>query len=573
MASSPLMELLERLQLAPDTLESYVNKAEANGVPLERVLLESQLIKENDYLTVAASSHSMIYVPDLGKKVATPQAKWTTEKEQICRLPLAWLKKNLVVPLRHQDGSVYLAMNRPSSWLTAQEVGLLIGERPIAPILASENDILDIINRIFGETAHSEESVGDVLGNSANTIEGWNEDAVEDLLDETSDAPFIRLVNMVLTQAVRAGASDIHIEPYRDVSRVRFRLDGVLYERHTLNKVHHAAIVSRIKVMAKLNIAEKRLPQDGRIAISLGGRQVGLRVSTLPTSFGERVVLRLLEKSERILSLAELGLAKGDDQLMRRIVALTHGIVLITGPTGSGKTTTLYALLQEIASPDKNILTIEDPVEYELEGVGQIQVNPKIGLSFADGLRSIVRQDPDVILIGEIRDGETASIAVQSALTGHLVFSTLHTNDAPSAVTRLFDMGVEPFLLSSVLRAVVAQRLVRMLCPHCREPYLPDKKELEELGDVRTAYTSGQPFYRPAGCPQCMETGYRGRMAIYEIMPVSDTLKRLMVDQADANRIREQAIGEGMRSLHDDGMFKVIAGRTSITEISRVTNA
>lgn len=573
MASSPLMELLERIQLAPDVLESCVNKAEGSGVPLERILLETQLIEENDYLAVAAASHSMTYVPDLGKKVAAQQAGWTTEKEQICRLPLAWLKKHLVVPLRHQDGAVHLAINRPSSWLTAQEVGILIGERPLVPVLASESDILDIINRVFGETAHSEESVGDVLGNSANAGEGWNEDAVEDLLDETSDAPFIRLVNMVLTQAVRAGASDIHIEPYRDVSRVRFRLDGVLYERHTLNKVHHAAIVSRIKVMAKLNIAEKRLPQDGRIAISLGGRQVGLRVSTLPTSFGERVVLRLLEKSERILSLAELGLGKDDDQLMRRIVALTHGIVLITGPTGSGKTTTLYALLQEIASPDKNILTIEDPVEYELEGVGQIQVNPKIGLTFADGLRSIVRQDPDVILIGEIRDGETASIAVQSALTGHLVFSTLHTNDAPSAVTRLFDMGVEPFLLSSVLRAVVAQRLVRMLCPHCREPYLPDEKELEGLGDVRLAYTVGQPFYRPVGCPQCMETGYRGRMAIYEIMPVSDTLKRLMVEQADANKIREQAVGEGMRSLHNDGMFKVIAGRTSITEISRVTNA
>lgn len=449
---------------------------------------------------------------------------------------------------------------------------MLLGERLERPVLAREDDITDIINRIFGESTRSEGSVSDVLGDSVNAIDEFNEDAVEDLLEDSSEAPFIRLVNMILAQAVRAGASDIHIEPYRDVSRVRFRLDGVLYERHTLNKAHHAAVVSRIKVMAKLNIAEKRLPQDGRIAISLGGRQAGLRVSTLPTSFGERVVLRLLEKSERVLSLTELGLSREDLQLMHSLVGITHGIVLVTGPTGSGKTTTLYAVLQELTAPDKNILTIEDPVEYELEGVGQIQVNPKIGLTFADGLRSIVRQDPDVILIGEIRDAETAAIAVQSALTGHLVFSTLHTNDAPGAVTRLFDMGVEPFLLSSVLRGVVAQRLVRMLCPHCREAYLPDGQELEKLGAARSTYRPGQPLYRAKGCPDCLDTGYRGRMAIYEIMPVSDALKRLIVDKADANVLGACALSEAMRNLRHDGMLKVIAGLTSLTEVARVTN-
>ena len=449
---------------------------------------------------------------------------------------------------------------------------MLLGERLERPVLAREDDITDIINRIFGESTRSEGSVSDVLGDSVNAIDEFNEDAVEDLLEDSSEAPFIRLVNMILAQAVRAGASDIHIEPYRDVSRVRFRLDGVLYERHTLNKAHHAAVVSRIKVMAKLNIAEKRLPQDGRIAISLGGRQAGLRVSTLPTSFGERVVLRLLEKSERVLSLTELGLSREDLQLMHSLVGITHGIVLVTGPTGSGKTTTLYAVLQELTAPDKNILTIEDPVEYELEGVGQIQVNPKIGLTFADGLRSIVRQDPDVILIGEIRDAETAAIAVQSALTGHLVFSTLHTNDAPGAVTRLFDMGVEPFLLSSVLRGVVAQRLVRMLCPHCREAYLPDGQELEKLGAACSAYRPGQPLYRAKGCPDCLDTGYRGRMAIYEIMPVSDALKRLIVDKADANVLGACALSEAMRNLRHDGMLKVIAGLTSLTEVARVTN-
>lgn len=353
---------------------------------------------------------------------------------------------------------------------------------------------------------------------------------------------------------------------------MRFRLDGVLYERHTLNKAHHAAVVSRIKVMGETQHRGKASAAGRRIAISLGGRQAGLRVSTLPTSFGERVVLRLLEKSERVLSLTELGLSREALQLMHSLVGITHGIVLVTGPTGSGKTTTLYAVLQELTAPDKNILTIEDPVEYELEGVGQIQVNPKIGLTFADGLRSIVRQDPDVILIGEIRDAETAAIAVQSALTGHLVFSTLHTNDAPGAVTRLFDMGVEPFLLSSVLRGVVAQRLVRMLCPHCREAYLPDGQELEKLGAARSAYRPGQPLYRAKGCPDCLDTGYRGRMAIYEIMPVSDALKRLIVDKADANVLGACALSEAMRNLRHDGMLKVIAGLTSLTEVARVTN-
>ncbi|MFR1532767.1 MAG: GspE/PulE family protein [Bilophila wadsworthia] len=382
---------------------------------------------------------------------------WATDAERVCKVPLPWLRKQKVVPVRDKDGKLALAICHPSGWLLAQELGMLLGERLERPVLAREDDITDIINRIFGESTRSKGAFGRArrFGQCDRRIQRRRGGG---LAGGQQRGPVHPAGQHDPAQAVRAGASDIHIEPYRDVSRVRFRLDGVLYERHTLNKAHHAAVVSRIKVMAKLNIAEKRLPQDGRIAISLGGRQAGLRVSTLPTSFGERVVLRLLEKSERVLSLTELGLSREDLQLMHSLVGITHGIVLVTGPTGSGKTTTLYAVLQELTAPDKNILTIEDPVEYELEGVGQIQVNPKIGLTFADGLRSIVRQDPDVILIGEIRDAETAAIAVQSALTGHLVFSTLHTNDAPGAVTRLFDMGVEPFLLSSVLRGVVAQR-------------------------------------------------------------------------------------------------------------------
>ena len=567
-----LTSLLERLNLDPEVLEACARNAEALGLPLERALYEAERINENQYLETAAARHAMPCELRLAALMDKEGSGWATDAERVCKVPLPWLRKQKVVPVRDKDGKLALAICHPSGWLLAQELGMLLGERLERPVLAREDDITDIINRIFGESTRSEGSVSDVLGDSVNAIDEFNEDAVEDLLEDSSEAPFIRLVNMILAQAVRAGASDIHIEPYRDVSRVRFRLDGVLYERHTLNKAHHAAVVSRIKVMAKLNIAEKRLPQDGRIAISLGGRQAGLRVSTLPTSFGERVVLRLLEKSERVLSLTELGLSREALQLMHSLVGITHGIVLVTGPTGSGKTTTLYAVLQELTAPDKNILTIEDPVEYELEGVGQIQVNPKIGLTFADGLRSIVRQDPDVILIGEIRDAETAAIAVQSALTGHLVFSTLHTNDAPGAVTRLFDMGGEPFLLSSVLRGVVAQRLVRMLCPHCREAYLPDGQELEKLGAARSAYRPGQPLYRAKGCPDCLDTGYRGRMAIYEIMPVSDALKRLIVDKADANVLGACALSEAMRNLRHDGMLKVIAGLTSLTEVARVTN-
>ncbi len=573
MSTSPLTTLLDRLRLAPEVLEACARNAETSGTSLERALFEAERIDERRYLETTGALNGIPCEFRLAELAGKEDGGWSVDAELVCKVPLPWLRRHAAVPVRDRDGALTLAISRPSGWLLAQELGLLLGERPVRPVLAPEADVMDIINRVFGESTRSEGSVSDVLGDSVNEIDEFNEDAVEDLLEDSSDAPFIRLVNMILAQAVRAGASDIHIEPYRDVSRVRFRLDGVLYERHTLNKAHHAAVVSRIKVMAKLNIAEKRLPQDGRIAISLGGRQAGLRVSTLPTSFGERVVLRLLEKSERVLSLAELGLGREDLGLMHALVRTTHGIVLVTGPTGSGKTTTLYAVLQELTAPDKNILTIEDPVEYELEGVGQMQVNPKIGLTFADGLRSIVRQDPDVILIGEIRDAETASIAVQSALTGHLVFSTLHTNDAPGAVTRLFDMGVEPFLLSSVLRGVVAQRLVRMLCPHCRQAYLPDEQELEKLGAARAAYVPGQPLYRAGGCPECLETGYRGRMAIYEIMPASDALKRLIVDKADANVLGECALAEGMRNLRHDGMLKVIAGLTSLTEVARVTNA
>ncbi|MBR5883077.1 MAG: type II secretion system ATPase GspE [Mailhella sp.] len=558
------------LELDQTAVDAALLAAGQQGITPEAALLEAGAVDEAGFLQLSTAMYGLPFVPGLARRAVAGDG-WKEEAQLALRAPLAWLRARCVVPVRDSAGKLMLAASRPEAMYLVGDLAVLWGEAPEQVVLTSEADVQSMINRIFGESVHSSDSVADVLGEEASSMMDDSVESVEDLLEEDSDAPFIRLVNMLLTQAVRAGASDIHIEPYRDVSRVRFRLDGVLYERHTLEKAYHAALVSRIKVMAKLNIAEKRLPQDGRIAVALGGRQVGLRVSTLPTAFGERVVLRLLEKSERVLSLAELGLGSEDLSRVQALVKLSHGMILITGPTGSGKTTTLYAMLQALASPERNILTIEDPVEYELEGVGQMQVNAKIGLTFADGLRTLVRQDPDVILIGEIRDAETASIAVQSALTGHLVLSTLHTNDAPSAVARLFDMGVEPFLLSSVLRAVAAQRLVRVLCPHCREAYLPDDQELQALGRMRTLYRKGQPLYRAKGCEECMHTGYHGRMAIYEIMPMSDTLKKLVVEKADANVLREQALAEGLYFLRDDGIRKVLDGMTTLSEIVRVT--
>ncbi len=546
----------------PGELPGLREEAEGEGLDLVRFLLRSGRVSEQAMQEVQAGVYGLERLGAIAEADVDPEA--------VLRFPISYLKRHAVVPLTG-PGGVRLAMADPANLPLAQDVRTVLGGPAPAPVLAPEAAILEVVNRVFGETKETAE-VSDLLGSEQDwNMDALNEDALEDLLDDSSDAPLIKLVNMVLTQAVRAGASDVHVEPYKDVVRIRFRLDGVLYDKHSFSKRYHAALVSRIKVMAKLNIAQKRMPQDGRIALVLGGRQVDLRVSVLPTSHGERVVLRLLEKSSRVLSMSELGLSDDHLRKIKELSGISHGIILVTGPTGSGKTTTLYAVLSHINSPDKNILTIEDPVEYQLDGVGQMQVNQKLGLTFAQGLRSIVRQDPDVILIGEIRDKETADIAIQSALTGHLVFSTLHTNDAPSAVTRLVDMGVEPFLLSSVLRAVVAQRLVRVLCPHCREAYEVDQAALSEF-DLDPAQLSGGTFYRPVGCPQCMNTGYKGRKAIYELMPVSEAVKNQILQSADSNQLRHRVVAEGMRTLTGDGCLKALRGITSLTEVSRVTN-
>ena len=387
---------------------------------------------------------------------------------------------------------------------------------------------------------------------------------VEDLLESEDDAPIIKLINAILTQALREHASDVHIEPFETRSVVRFRIDGRLLDVVEPKRALHAALVSRIKVMATLDISEKRLPQDGRITLRIAGRPVDVRVSTLPTGHGERVVLRLLDKSAGRMDFARLGMDAATLARLKTQIAQPHGIVLVTGPTGSGKSTTLYAALSQMDASATNIMTVEDPIEFDLDGVGQTQVNPRIEMTFARALRSILRQDPDVIMIGEIRDLETAQIAVQASLTGHLVLATLHTNDAASAVTRLVDMGIEPFLLASSLLGVLAQRLARNLCPECRQPHQPDAAETGVLGSAHTVY-------RATGCSHCGFTGYRGRSGVYELLTVDEPLRRLIHDGASEQLLRDHAIQHGMLSLRQDGMRKVLAGKTSLEEILRVT--
>ncbi|RUM30038.1 MAG: type II secretion system protein GspE [Aquifex sp.] len=387
-----------------------------------------------------------------------------------------------------------------------------------------------------------------------------------DILFQKDSSPAVRLVNTILIKASSVSASDVHFEPYEDETIVRIRMDGVLHDYMKIPPATYQEVVSRIKVMAKLNVAEKRIPQDGKIRVKIGRKDYDIRVSVVPTVFGERVVLRLLEKTGQLLTLKELGLSPEDEEKVRKLAEKPYGIVLVTGPTGAGKSTTLYAMLLHIRNPKRNIITIEDPVEYQVKGISQIQVNPKVGLTFAQGLRAILRQDPDVIMVGEIRDPETAEVAVQAALTGHLVLSTVHTNDAPSAITRLKDIGIEPFLIASSVEGVIAQRLVRKICPHCKEPYKPDKEELKELELPEGDYT----FYRGRGCGHCLGTGYKGRTGIFEVLELDEELKKLINHTQDSNDIRNEAKKKGFKTMLEDGIEKILKGITTSSEVLSV---
>jgi general secretion pathway protein E len=480
----------------------------------------------------------------------------------LTRLPLSFVRNNLLLPLKMENGRLLVAVGNPADLMAIDELQGIYGA-PVECVAVPAAVVLDAINRLYARLSGSaQEVVEELEGEDLSTI-ATELSVPKDLLDLTDEAPVIRLLNSIIFQAVKERASDIHIEPFEREVEVRFRIDGLLYKMLTPPKVVQDALISRVKIMAGLNIAEKRLPQDGRLRVIVAGRDVDIRVSIIPTFFGERVVLRLLDKQRGVISLADIGFAPADVRTMERLLTRTSGIILVTGPTGSGKTTTLYAALSRINSPEKNIITIEDPIEYQLKGVGQIQVNPKIDLTFANGLRSILRQDPDIIMVGEIRDGETAEIAMQASLTGHLVLSTLHTNDAATAVTRLTDMGVEPFMVASTLSAVLAQRLVRVICPHCREPYEPEREY--------AGITLPELLYRGRGCDKCFNLGSMGRTGIYELLLIDSELCSMIIRQVPAGVIKEYAVSRGMRTLREDGLAKAAAGITTIEEVLRVT--
>ncbi len=554
--------LKETANLSEDAVSEGLKQQKEKGGRLGEIFVKSGAITEEDLLEALSIQFNIPYLKSLPRD--------TEGDDYATKIPIHYLKRYQMVPIV-DAGGVMIALNDPLLFQPVDDFRIVLGIDRMEPVLASSAEILSAINRAYDLSKDSaEQFIQDMDEEDSDRLISEIEETA-DLLDDTSDAPIIKLVNLIFSQAVKAPASDIHIESYQNELKVRYRIDGILYNTHTLPKKIHSTLVSRVKIMAKLDIAEKRLPQDGRIEIKLADKNIDIRVSTIPTTFGERVVLRLLDKANMLLDLEEIGLVKENLLVLRDIIQTPHGIILVTGPTGSGKTTSLYAVLNILNNPDINIMTIEDPVEYQLDGISQIQVNPKINLTFAKGLRSIVRQDPDVILVGEIRDLETAEIAVQSSLTGHLVFSTLHTNDAASAVTRLIDMGIEPFLVTSSVIAIFAQRLVRVICDQCKEAYVPDEESLQSVAIDGREILQGKTIYRGRGCDSCLNTGYKGRTGIFEAMIMNDDVRSLILKTSDAGQIKKEAIRHGMTTLSWDGVQKVLEGITTLEEIIRVT--
>jgi general secretion pathway protein E len=485
--------------------------------------------------------------------------------EVIKKIPINYCKKFKVLPIEKRDHFIITALENPTDFGSLDDLRLILSCE-IKPVLAKESIIIDAINKVYDKVS----TTHDTFEEMRDELPELDLEEEQDLLEADDEAPIIRLVNSLLARAVKEQASDIHIEPYEKDIAVRYRVDGALKDVLKPPKRLQQSITSRIKIMGNLNIAEKRLPQDGRIRIKIAGKDVDIRLATLPTSHGERIVMRILDRSSVVLDLKELGLGEKSYQRVLEIIYKPHGIFLVTGPTGSGKTTTLYACLNKIYSVEKNIITIEDPVEYQLHGIGQIQVNPKIDLTFANGLRSILRQDPDIIMVGEIRDAETAEIAIQASLTGHFVFSTLHTNDSFGAVTRLVDMGIEPFLVSSTLVAVQAQRLIRKVCKVCAKQIEPTQDELNILNIKKSDLQNGI-IYKAVGCKECGGTGYKGRSGIYELLPIDDDIRNVMVKNVDSSTLRKHAMARGMKTLREDGAEKVAKGVTTIEEVLKVT--
>ncbi len=528
----------------------------------------NQPLEPNTALEEANLSRQEQLARRFGLNIAKDLSSYAFVKNAISKIPYNFAKKNLVLPVDETPEKVIVASHNIDQLEILQEVRYFLG-KDIEEIFASQELIENAIEKCYHQNEKEASQYIEDLHQEDDIQESLDEESY-DLLDQKSDAPVIRMLNMLLIEAIQAKASDIHFEPTEKSLDVRYRIDGVLHHRHTPPKELQSQLLTRIKVMSKLDIAEHRLPQDGRIKLTMAGRSVDFRVSTVPVVHGERIVLRILDKANIVLGLNKIGMPDDTLKLFKRQLTENQGIVLVTGPTGSGKTTTLYSGITEISTPDINIMTIEDPVEYKLAGMAQIGVNPRINLDFAKGLRHILRQDPDVIMIGEIRDKETAEIAIQASLTGHLVLSTLHTNDAPSALTRLVDMGIEPYLLTSSIIAALAQRLVRKVCVHCKKAYKPSESELHDLGIAREDLKDGK-LYKGQGCSECFNSGYKGRHGIYELMMVSPSIKSQLLRSADAMQLQKVALSEGMKSLRYQGALLAIDGVTSSAEVLRVT--
>ena len=548
--------LVEQGRITQDDLRKVKRLQQERGERLERLLLDLGFISEEDLLPLLSA---YLGVETIHRR------DFPTAPVPLGNLNLKFLKHAKVLPLAQTNGGLTVAMSDPADYYTIQGLQLATGLQ-VEPRLARERDVLEALETIYGG-GNAEGGAAAEPADAELEYFGDDEEDVDHLRDLASEAPVIRFVNLLISRAVEQRASDIHIEPFENELKVRYRIDGVLHDVEAPQRRLQAAIVSRVKIMSKLNIAERRLPQDGRIKLRLMGREIDLRVSTLPTLYGESVVLRILDRSSIVVTLGSLGFPEDTLAQFDRLIMKPYGMILVTGPTGSGKTTTLYGALDKINSPDKKIITIEDPVEYQLFGVNQIHVKPQIGLTFANGLRSIVRQDPDVIMVGEIRDAETAEIAIQAALTGHLVFSTLHTNDAAGAVSRLLEMGVEDYLLASSLLGVLAQRLVRKVCAKCRRPAEVTAAVMREIGGNGAA----AEVYEGEGCDDCARTGYRGRSGIFEILLVNDVIRPLILKRSSADIIKDASVQQGMRTLREDGWQKVRTGVTTVAEVVRVT--
>ncbi|HXX92589.1 MAG TPA: type II secretion system ATPase GspE [Planctomycetota bacterium] len=557
-----LKAILEREKLyVKDKFEEWVNLARTTHQPLDRVLSAAGYLTEGQMLRIFGEC--------LGFQVIDRLVEYQVPPEFVEKVPVQFARHHNLIAIGAVNGTVKVASCSPLETHPIDELSAML-DRIVEPVLATRGEITALINRAYQAKVDVvdemlEQMDEEELKGLEKQVEGS-----QDLLDIANKAPIIKLVNMILFQALKMRASDVHVQPYEDKLQIRYRIDGILYDMMAPPKKIQDAILSRIKIMGKMDIAERRLPQDGGANVRLGDSDVDIRISSVPTIYGERIVMRLLDKGARLYDLEELGLEGQEMEVFKRFVDASHGIVLVTGPTGSGKTTSLYAALKKINTIEYNVMTIEDPIEYHLPGISQIEVNNKKGLTFASGLRSIVRQDPDIIFVGEIRDLETATIAIQAALTGHLVFSTLHTNDAPGAITRLLDLGVEPYLVSSSVIGVVAQRLVRLLCKQCKTEYAPTDRELAGIGLSMKDVPSGK-IMKGKGCPYCLNSGYQDRTAIFELFSIDDTVREQTMKRIGSTFIKSDAIKRGMRTLRMDGARKVLAGKTTPEEVLRVT--